>query len=511
MKLLLCLCLFISFTALSQKVKINEYDKFIKQRRIELEPITILSSDKTKVSLSFNSIASTFYILLSGFGWGAFTVDANQEVIFLFSNDSTLSVKSTGLQTCDFGSVYNTYKHRYFITLQDVEALSQYELTGIRKYNFKDYSDMKVSKKSAVKIKKMSSVFLEELKKAKLLYTLKNIDVNNVAKHVGDSVKFCSKVFSTRYFEFSENKPTLLDVNSSYPNQLVNTVIWEQDRKNFGGPPEILYNNKEVCICGVVQLFNNMPQIVIHSREQITVKTPVSLQEVAMFTGDSITVSGKVFSGKYFSGSATAPTLLNMGLPYPDQLLTVVIENKDRKNFMEAPENYYVDKIVNVSGKVTLYNGKPQIIIRNKDQIVEVNTTNATAQIENKTSTAEYAAKISKSETTITDSRAEFPGGLEGFATFLQNNLKSPAELEPGEKVTVVVRFTIGADGIAQKFKIAKSAGNAFDREVLRVLKGMPKWKPKMHNGRAVEEVFTQPVTFNFVDTLSEVKPLKSF
>lgn len=512
MKLVLAFFFFTSVAAFPQKVKYNEYDKFIKQRRIELEPEIILNTDSANVFLEYRSLASTFYIILSGYGWGESMIDLNQEVIFLFSNDSTVTVQSTGIQGHTLGALSNTYHHKYFINVTDIEALSKYELIGIRKYDIEDYSDMKVSKPYAEKIRRLSSVFLEELKKAKLIYTLKYINVTDVAKYIGDSVRFCSKVFSARYFESSENKPTLLDVNASFPNQLLNIVIWDRDRKNFAGAPEVMYNNKEVCISGVVQLVSSLPRIVIRHRDQVTVKTPVRIDEVAFFVGDSVTVNGTVFTGRYVEDSANAPTLLTMGAPGAEQVFTVVIKKSDRFNFDNAPERYYTNKEINVAGRITLSNGKPQIVVHTKDQITIVKT-NATSPVLANTKFSEVKQGTNTSETNnlVTEVPARFPGGKQGLIDYLSKNLVSPIVLDTGKRARVVVQFLINTDGKVSNFKIIESGGKLFDKEVIRVLQAMPRWTPKLQNGRPVAEVFTQPVTFNFTEEDAQSLPIKSF
>jgi len=90
----------------------------------------------------------------------------------------------------------------------------------------------------------------------------------------------------------------------------------------------------------------------------------------------------------------------------------------------------------------------------------------------------------------------EFPGGTKAWANFLNRYLQTPADLEPGEKKTVLINFLVDADGSVTGFKVVQSGGNAFDNEVIRVLKKMPKWKPAMQNGHSVAVPFTQPVTF---------------
>ena len=89
-----------------------------------------------------------------------------------------------------------------------------------------------------------------------------------------------------------------------------------------------------------------------------------------------------------------------------------------------------------------------------------------------------------------------FPGGEAAWLGFLRKFLQAPAELEPGERKEVKVRFWIDEEGKISKFEIIQSGGSDFDKEVLRVMKKMPKWEPAMQNGRKVAVAFTQPVTF---------------
>jgi hypothetical protein len=100
----------------------------------------------------------------------------------------------------------------------------------------------------------------------------KEIKAEDIAKHVGDSVKVCGKIFTTRYFENAPNSPTLLNVDGAYPNQIFTIVIYSDVRKEMGGSPEVEYKEKKVCITGKVDLYRNKPQIVLHSASQLTVQ-----------------------------------------------------------------------------------------------------------------------------------------------------------------------------------------------------------------------------------------------
>lgn len=97
---------------------------------------------------------------------------------------------------------------------------------------------------------------------------------------------------------------------------------------------------------------------------------------------------------------------------------------------------------------------------------------------------------------TAVEKAAEFPGGMEAFQRFLARHLQTPEELTPDEKKTVQVRFVIQKDGAVLDMAVLRSAGPAYDNEVIRVLKKLPRWKPARQNGHDVAVAFTLPVTF---------------
>ena len=89
----------------------------------------------------------------------------------------------------------------------------------------------------------------------------------------------------------------------------------------------------------------------------------------------------------------------------------------------------------------------------------------------------------------------EFPGGMEAFRNFLLKNLRQPDDLEEGSKVVVKIKFVVDADGTIKEVNILASGGD-LDKEVLRVINKMPKWKPGSHNGKHIPVYFTLPITF---------------
>jgi hypothetical protein len=98
-----------------------------------------------------------------------------------------------------------------------------------------------------------------------------SIKLEDVSRHIGDSVTVCGKVEGMKYFENSKNKPTFLNVGADHPNQLLTVVIWETTRALFTTKVEDL-KNKEVCITGRIILYKERPEIVIEKPEQIVIQ-----------------------------------------------------------------------------------------------------------------------------------------------------------------------------------------------------------------------------------------------
>lgn len=84
--------------------------------------------------------------------------------------------------------------------------------------------------------------------------------------------------------------------------------------------------------------------------------------EAASHVGEQARVCGIVASAKYAARSRGAPTFLNLGQPYPRQVFTAVIWGRDRSKFAYPPESLRGSSIC-VRGLVSLYRGKPQIIV----------------------------------------------------------------------------------------------------------------------------------------------------
>ena len=100
----------------------------------------------------------------------------------------------------------------------------------------------------------------------------RTIKLEDVNKHVGDSVKVCGKVYGIKYLQQAKNSPTFLNLGAAFPNQQLTIVIWENTRKKMTKSPEEMFSDKNICVSGKVELFKDKPQIVLRDVAEITIE-----------------------------------------------------------------------------------------------------------------------------------------------------------------------------------------------------------------------------------------------
>lgn len=91
----------------------------------------------------------------------------------------------------------------------------------------------------------------------------------------------------------------------------------------------------------------------------------------------------------------------------------------------------------------------------------------------------------------------EFPNGLKALFDFIYDNLKYPSDaIEKGIQGRVTVGVVIDENGSVTQPKILKSISSSLDKEALRIVSIMPKWKPGTQDGVPVKVKCTFPVIF---------------
>ena len=96
----------------------------------------------------------------------------------------------------------------------------------------------------------------------------------------------------------------------------------------------------------------------------------------------------------------------------------------------------------------------------------------------------------------ITETMPEYPGGHKALLDFIRNNLRYP-DTDTCVTGRVIVQFTVTKEGEVANAKIVRGVHPLFDKEALRVINLMPKWKPGMQQGKAIAVKYTVPVSFN--------------
>ena len=97
----------------------------------------------------------------------------------------------------------------------------------------------------------------------------------------------------------------------------------------------------------------------------------------------------------------------------------------------------------------------------------------------------------------VVEDQPEFPGGTAALLEYLRKNIKYPAICrENNIQGRVLVTFIVNKDGAIVEPEVVKSVNPSLDKEALRVISGMPNWKPGSQRGKPVRVKYTVPVNF---------------
>jgi hypothetical protein len=86
--------------------------------------------------------------------------------------------------------------------------------------------------------------------------------------------------------------------------------------------------------------------------------------------GETAMVCGVVASAEYEANEQNQPTLLDLGKPHPNAIFTAVIYGENRTKF-GAPETSLLGKRICVTGQISDYQGKPEIVLTDPSQLTQ--------------------------------------------------------------------------------------------------------------------------------------------
>lgn len=91
----------------------------------------------------------------------------------------------------------------------------------------------------------------------------------------------------------------------------------------------------------------------------------------------------------------------------------------------------------------------------------------------------------------------EFPGGEAKLAEYLSNNIRYPDQaVNAHQQGKVQVKFVVNEDGSVSNVMTIRGFGFGSEEESIRVVSGMPRWRPGRNNGKAVKVWYQLPVIF---------------
>ncbi|MNK47397.1 hypothetical protein D3C87_662070 [compost metagenome] len=91
----------------------------------------------------------------------------------------------------------------------------------------------------------------------------------------------------------------------------------------------------------------------------------VSIKDVVNHVGKEVTLCDSVYSAR----SLESLSLLNLGGKFPKEVITVVVFKADKAKFEKDPVELFENKRICVTGKVTLYKEKLQIVVNDPKQL----------------------------------------------------------------------------------------------------------------------------------------------
>ena len=92
-------------------------------------------------------------------------------------------------------------------------------------------------------------------------------------KFIGIEKTVCGTVASATYAIRTKGRPTFLNLDQPYPNQIFTVLIWGSDRNKFKNPPETFFKGKRICVTGIIEDYRGKPEIIVRGPDQIIVKS----------------------------------------------------------------------------------------------------------------------------------------------------------------------------------------------------------------------------------------------
>ena len=105
----------------------------------------------------------------------------------------------------------------------------------------------------------------------------------------------------------------------------------------------------------------------------------------------------------------------------------------------------------------------------------------------------EYAGMVFQ----VVERMPQFPGGYQALHEYMAENLRYPETAQKsGKQGRVILQFIVNTDGSLSDITVERSANPEMDKEAVRLVSTMPKWKPGTQRGIPVRVKYTLPINF---------------
>jgi len=203
----------------------------------------------------------------------------------------------------------------------------------------------------------------------------------------------------------------------------------------------------------------------------------------------NVTVKGKVTdeNGKPISGASVIIKGTTSG--------TVTDQSGNYELILEDGNSTLMFLMVGFEKKEVLVGNKTGINVKltpdKKDDVITITTTSSSKIV------AEQIKKYGGEIFYKVEEMPQFPGGDKALKKYIENSTKYPEiALKNGIQGKVYVSFIIDKDGKVNDPQIARGVDPVLDKEAMRVVSSLPKFKPGKQRGKVVNTSYTVPVEF---------------
>ena len=140
-------------------------------------------------------------------------------------------------------------------------------------------------------------------------------------------------------------------------------------------------------------------------------------------------------------------------------------------------------------------------VVEDDAEIEEAEIISVDDEVAKKNENADVVVEELPEEETIynvVEDQPEFPGGMQALMKYLRDNIRYPSiSRQNNSQGRAYINFVVNTDGSITDVEVMKGTNDVYlDKEAVRVVSGMPKWKPGKHQGKTVRVKYTLPVMF---------------